>query len=210
MKNQQAILFPELITSLDYVNPITKKLFPHHLKNTPLAGRITNFVSKLTNDKDILQIVKGLKIPFLERPSQKQPPTEIKMSQEENKLVDTEVQELLRKGTITPAGGSKDQFVSNIFSETEKIRSFSPDYKFEKMEPIHSIFAFQNGKPKTTKRSSKAKRSNGKNRSQRRLLQHSPASRNTEVCKVSRERESIPISMSVLVWDLLPGSSPKF
>ena len=44
MKNQPATHFPELITSLDYVNPIIKKLFPHHLENTPLAGRITNFV----------------------------------------------------------------------------------------------------------------------------------------------------------------------
>ena len=45
MKNQPATHFPELITSLDYVKPIIKKLFPHHSKNTPLAGRITNFVS---------------------------------------------------------------------------------------------------------------------------------------------------------------------
>ena len=45
MKNQLATHFPELITSLDYVNPIIKKLFPHHVKNTPLAGRITNLVS---------------------------------------------------------------------------------------------------------------------------------------------------------------------
>ena len=94
MKNQLATRFLELITSLDYVNPIKKKLFPHHLKNTPLAGRITNFVlnwSKLTNDKEILQIVKGLKIQFLERPSQRQTAAETKMSLEEIKLVDTQV-----------------------------------------------------------------------------------------------------------------------
>ena len=57
--------------------------------------------------KDILQIVKGLNITFVEKPSQKQPPKEINVS-EGKKLVDTEVQELLRKRAITPAQGSKD------------------------------------------------------------------------------------------------------
>ena len=140
---------------------------------------------------------KRSKIQFLERSSLKQPPAETKMSLEEEKLVDTEVPELLWKGPITPAQVSEDQFVSKNLSETEKRRLFSSYYKFEKFDPIHSIFAFQNGRPKTTKRSSKAKISNGKNRSQRCLLQHTPASRSTEVCKVSVERESIPVHMSL-------------
>ena len=121
------------------------------------------------------------------------------MSLEEEKLVDTEVQELLRKGAITLARVSEDQFVGNIFLRPKKEGRFRPIINLIKIEPIHSIFAFQNGRPKTIKRSSKAKRSNGKNRSQRCLLHHSPASRNTEVCKVSMERESIPIPMS-LFW----------
>ena len=136
MKNQPATRFPELITSLDYVNPIIKKLLPHHLKHIPLAGRITNFVSnwpKLTNDKDIFQIVKGLKIPFLERPSQKQPSTQIKLSQEEKELVDTEVQELLRKGATRPARGSKDQFVSNIFLRLKNGGRFRPIINLKKL-----------------------------------------------------------------------------
>ena len=35
---------------------------------------------------------------------------------EEEKLVDSEVEELLRKGAITPARVSEDQFASNIFT----------------------------------------------------------------------------------------------
>ena len=104
-----------------------KNLFPHHFKDTPLAFRITSFVSnwsKLTNDKEILQIVKSLKIQFLERPSQKEPPAERKMSLEEEKLVGTEVQELLRKGAITPAQVSEDQFVSNIFLRPKRDKRF--------------------------------------------------------------------------------------
>ena len=91
-----------------------------------------------------------------------------------------------RSSRIVEEGGNKTcsrikgSICQQHFSETEKWRSFSPDYKFEKIEPIHSIFAFQNGRTKTTKRSSKSKRSNGKN-------------------KVSMERESIRIPMS-LFW----------
>ena len=61
------------------------------------------------------------------------------------------------------------------------------------------IFEFQNGKPKTTKISSEKKQSSDKNRSPRRLLQRCPASKNTEICKVSMKRKSIPVSMS-LFW----------
>ena len=174
MKNQPATHFPELITSLDYVNPIIKKLFPHHLKNTPLTGRITNFVSKwskLANDKEIIQIVKSLKIQFLERPSQKQPLAETKMSLEEKKLVNTEVQELLRKGAITPAQVSEDQFVSNIFLRLKEDGCFHLIINLKKLNQFISIFALQNGRPKTTKRFSQAKRFNVKNKSQR--CQHS-------------------------------------
>ena len=212
MKNQPATHFPELITSSDYVKPIIKKLFPHHSKNTPLAGRITNFVSnwsKLTNDKEILQTVKGLKIQFLERPNQKQPPAETKMSLEE-KLVDSEVQELLRKGAITPTRVSEDQFVSNIFLRPKKDGRFRPIINSKKIEPIHSIFAFQMEGLKQLKD----------------LLRQNdlmveidlkdvyfsiPLHPETEICKVSMERQSIPIPVS-LFWSgtMLPGSSPNF
>ena len=42
------------------------------------------------------------------------------MSQEDKKLVDTKIQGLLRKGEITPARGSKEQFVCNNFLRPEK------------------------------------------------------------------------------------------
>ena len=116
-----------------------KNLFPHHFKDTPLAFRITSFVSnwsKLTNDKEILQIVKSLKIQFLERPSQKEPPAERKMSLEEEKLVGTEVQELLRKGAITPAQVSEDQFVSNIFLRPKRDNRFHLIINLKKLNQL--------------------------------------------------------------------------
>ena len=76
--------------------------------------------------------MKGLKIQFLERPSQKQPRAETKMSLEE-KLVDSEIQELLRKGAITPTRVSEDQFVSNIFLRPKKDGRFRPIINSKKL-----------------------------------------------------------------------------
>ena len=49
-------------------------MFPEELKqNVPLGGRISHFVQsweKLTKDQEILEIVKGYKIPLLRTPVQ--------------------------------------------------------------------------------------------------------------------------------------------
>ena len=57
-----------------------------NLRATLLAGRIAQFVpnwSKLTNDKEILQMVKELKLQGFNKPHHRDPPTDIIMSQEE-------------------------------------------------------------------------------------------------------------------------------
>ena len=96
MKTQRQIgnHFPELVARLEYLNPI-KNSFSQNLKYRLSVERIANFAtnrSKMRNDKAIFHIVKRLKIPFLDRPYQKQPLVKIKMSQEGQKLVETEVQ----------------------------------------------------------------------------------------------------------------------
>lgn len=69
----------------------------------------------MTNAKGIFQIIKGLKIPFMERPHQKQPFTKTKMSWEERNLVQTEFKKLLKKGAIATTQGSKEPCFSNFF-----------------------------------------------------------------------------------------------
>ena len=80
----------------------------------------------MTNDKEILEIVRGLKIEILKSPNQKQPPAETKGSLEEEKLAETEVQEFLIMGAITLAQVSEDQFVSSIFLRPRKDGRFCP------------------------------------------------------------------------------------
>ena len=154
--------------------------------------------------------MKGLKIPFLEKPSQNQSQTEIKMSQEEKKLVDIEVQELLRKGTITPARGSKDQFVSNIFLRPKKDGRFRPIINLKK---LNQFIPYSHFKMEGLKQLKDLLRQN--DLMVKIDLEDAyfsiPLHPETQVCKVSMERESIPIHM-YLVWfcNLLPGSSPNF
>ena len=144
--------------------------------------------------------MKGLKIPFLERPSQNQSQTEIKMSQEEKKLVDIEVQELLRKGIITPARGSKDQFVSNIFLRPNKDGRFRPITNLKK---LNQFIPYSHFKMEGLKQLKDLQRQN--DLMVKIDLEDAyfsiPLHPETQVCKVSMERETIPIHM-YLVWSV--------
>ena len=62
------------LEKLEHVHPLVKEMFPEELKKyIPLGGRISHFVQsweKLTKDQEILEIVKGYKIPLLRTPVQ--------------------------------------------------------------------------------------------------------------------------------------------
>ena len=61
----------ELVTleKLEHVHPLVKEMFPEELKqNVPLGGRISHFEQsweKLTKDQEILEMMKGYKIPLV-------------------------------------------------------------------------------------------------------------------------------------------------
>ena len=74
------MLFPPIIPIEDLrnVHPWVKSLFSARIvTNLPLAGRLKDFLEAweiLTNDPEILEIVRGFKIPFLKNPTQKRVP----------------------------------------------------------------------------------------------------------------------------------------
>ena len=72
--------------------------------------------SGLMNDQEILDIVSGYQLDFVEIPLQQKPPTPFNLSKEEEKLVYLEVEKLLRKGAIEEVEPCKDQFLLNIFT----------------------------------------------------------------------------------------------
>ena len=74
------MLFPPIIPIEDLrnVHPWVKSLFSARIvTNLPLAGRLKHFLEAweiLTKDPEILEIVRGFKIPFLKNPTQKRVP----------------------------------------------------------------------------------------------------------------------------------------
>ena len=66
------------IEDLRNVHPWVKSLFSaRKVPNLPLAGRLKHFLEAweiLTKDPEILEIVKGSKIPFLKNPTQEEFP----------------------------------------------------------------------------------------------------------------------------------------
>ena len=123
MKNLPATHFPELITSLDYENPIKRnfltppKKYTSGRQNNQLCIKLVKTDQRQGNSPDRERSENSI--------SRKvKPKSNLRQKQKclwmRKNLLDTEVQELLRKWTIIPAPVSEDQFVSDIFSETEK------------------------------------------------------------------------------------------
>ena len=82
------------------------------------AGNVANCYenwTQLTRDKWVLQSVKGLKIPFLDFPSQMLPPRPFRMSVEEQLFVDDEIHDLLCKGVLKEVNHTEGEWISNIF-----------------------------------------------------------------------------------------------
>ena len=112
------------------INPGIKNLFKDFQQpSVPLAGRLRYFTQnwrKLTNDSNILSIVEGLKLEFLEEPKQNSPPFVAKMTSEKKQLMEQEIQDMLRKGAITPVKPRRDQFLSSVFLREKKDGSQRP------------------------------------------------------------------------------------
>ena len=95
---------------------------------------------KLTSDRTILNVVKGWEIPLLDSPFQAKPPGEIKMSPEEMRVMDEEVEDMSMKGAIREAIPKQDQFLSNVFVTPKSDGGFRPITNLKKLNksiPYH-------------------------------------------------------------------------
>ena len=114
------MLFPPIIPIEDLrnVHPWVKSLFSaRKITNLPLAGRLKHFLEAceiLTKDSEILEIVKGFKIPFLKRPTQERVPQTPHMDQEQADLILVEIENMLKKGAIQQTEHQAGEFISNI------------------------------------------------------------------------------------------------
>ena len=88
------------------------------IPNCALAGRIKEFLPAwklLTEDQELLALVKGYQIPLVMDPVQEKTPKVPKLNQEQQKQVDLEVKAMLEKGSISKVCHSKVEFLSSLF-----------------------------------------------------------------------------------------------
>ena len=69
----------------------------------------------LTKDPEILEIVKGFKIPFLKNPTQERVPQTSHMGHEQADLIHVKIENMLKKGAIHQTEHQVGEFLSNIF-----------------------------------------------------------------------------------------------
>ena len=96
--------------------------------DSPLGGRLKHFIAqweRITNDVEVLNIVKGWEIPFLETPSQSHI-TKIHMSTGEKQIINLEIEELINKGAIRKTHPIQGQFISSLFLREKKDGSQRP------------------------------------------------------------------------------------
>ena len=148
--------FPGLIPkeSLTNVHPLVKNLFTGKIPDLQLAGRLAHFSKiweKLTQDQEILSVVKGYVIPFLKVPVQRNIPKQVTTSKTQELLINQEIMEMLDKGAIKKVKHHfPDQFLSNILLVKKKdggnrpcinlkaLDKFIP-YKHFKIEGLHCL-----------------------------------------------------------------------
>jgi len=82
------------------------------------AGILKEFIniwSTITNDRQLLDSIKGYRLPFLTLPVQKSVPVSPKFNYIEENAIDKSLDKLLRIGAIQLARHEKGEFISNIF-----------------------------------------------------------------------------------------------
>ena len=84
-------------------SPFSKRKIPGKIPNLKMAGRLAHFSKsweKLTQDQEILSVVKVYVIPFLNVPVQRNIPKQMATSKTQELLINQETTEMLDKGAI--------------------------------------------------------------------------------------------------------------
>jgi hypothetical protein len=119
------------------------------------AGKIKHHLQnwkKLTNDCNILNIVTGYKLEFYSIPVQIFEPKALKFDEMETKLVNTEIERLLKSKVIKTCSRENGDFVSNIFGRPKKdgsvrlilnLKQLNEKivYRHFKMDTIHNVIS---------------------------------------------------------------------
>ena len=87
------------------------------------AGQVKEHFSnwqKITSDPEVLQNIKGTKIPFITEPKMDKIPINPNFSAEKEKAIDSEIEKLLKKGVIKECEHEEGEHISPIFVSPKK------------------------------------------------------------------------------------------
>ena len=158
--------------------------------------------TELTDDQEILDIVSGYQLDFSEIPHQQKPPTPFNLSEEEERLVDLEVEKLLRKGAIEEVEPCENQFLSNIFTIPKKGGERRPVVDMRDLnnfiEPVHFKMEDLSHFPSVLQRGDFMCKIDLKD-----------AKKIKDLHKVSLERETLPVHMSTFRPQILSKNFHK-
>ena len=165
--------------------------------------------TELTDDQEILDIVSGYQLDFSEIPHQRKPPTPFNFSKEEERLVDLEVEKLLRKGAIEEVEPCEKQFLSNIFMIPKKGGERRPVVDIRDLnnfiKPVHFKMEDLSHLPSVLRRGGFYVQ----DRLKRRISNHSDCKKIKDLPMVSMERETLPVHMSTFRPQILSKNFHK-
>ena len=184
---------------MERVHPLVKALFPiYSVPVGPLAGRLSLFYSnwtKLTQDPNILNIIQGFEIPFLEKPYQTKLPNRPVLNHEP-------CQGGGSQGNVVKRGNTESNTVQKSvhkqsLSDIKKGWGKSHGNKFETSEQFHPLPTFQNGGAQFASKHATGKGFHVQIRPKRRLLLCATKKGKQEICAfpVGRDTLRVPVSL---------------
>ena len=114
--------------------------------DSPIGGRVRHYAHNwqvITQDRQILQMVTGLKVDWQTRPSCSYQCREPKFNADQTLALDQEVTNLLTKGAIERTTESHPQFVGHLFLRPKKDGGKRPIYN---MRPLNHYVQYQHFK----------------------------------------------------------------
>ena len=109
------------------------------------GGRLSSHLhawKDLTSDRDVLSIVKGLRMEFFRSPFQSFEPNEYKLTSDELNFVRNELDKLLKKQVIEKVHDEVGQFLSNIFLVDKKDGSYRMILNLSRLNDSIDLLSF--------------------------------------------------------------------
>ena len=122
---------------------------PQDQESLPLGGRTRHFRAnwkRLTKDRVTLELVTGLRVEWLKRPSYSIVSRGPKFNADECRLIDLELTQLLTKQVVTQVTQSEPQFLGHIFLVPKKDGGMRPVYN---MKPLNGFIEYHHFKMET-------------------------------------------------------------